>query len=103
MAPSVAATEAVSGHGGGLDKKTKVPAKVSSPGDEMLVLNTIRCLAADLCQQVSTSVRKAVYGEADGPVQRRSSWYCHGCCCYWSCFMAISHEVQPKEPRLGRT
>lgn len=52
MAPSVAATEAVSGHGGGLDKQAKVPAKVSSADDEMLVLNTIRCLAADLCQQV---------------------------------------------------
>lgn len=56
MAPSVAATEAVSGHGAGLDKKPKVPAQAGSAGDEMLVLNTIRCLAADLCQQVSRYV-----------------------------------------------
>lgn len=53
MAPSVAATEAVSGHGAGLDKQPKVPAKAGKAKDEVLVLNTIRCLAADLCQQVS--------------------------------------------------
>jgi hypothetical protein len=56
MAPSVAATEDVSGHGAGLDKDLKVPAGVSSAGDEKIVVNTIRCLAADLCQQVSTPV-----------------------------------------------
>jgi dihydroxyacetone synthase len=55
MAPSVAATESVSGHGAGLDKQPNVPAQVSSAGEEKLVLNTIRCLAADLCQQVSPS------------------------------------------------
>ena len=53
MAPSVAATEDVSGHGAGLDKNLKVAAGVSSAGDEKIVVNTIRCLAADLCQQVS--------------------------------------------------
>jgi dihydroxyacetone synthase len=52
MAPSVAATEDVSGHGAGLDKDLKVSAGVSSAGDEKIVVNTIRCLAADLCQQV---------------------------------------------------
>lgn len=56
MAPSVAATESVSGHGAGLDKQAKVPAKAGKAEDEKLVLNTIRCLGADLCQQVSTSL-----------------------------------------------
>lgn len=57
MAPSVAATEDVSGHGAGLDKQPKVAAGVSSAGEEKLVLNTIRCLAADLCQQVNLPFR----------------------------------------------
>jgi len=56
MAPSVAATEDVSGHGAGLDKNPKVAAGVSSAGDEKIVVNTIRCLAADLCQQVSVPI-----------------------------------------------
>lgn len=60
MAPSVSATEDVSGHGAGLDKKPKVPAELSSAKDEQLVLNTIRCLAADLCQQVSTRLFRRI-------------------------------------------
>lgn len=66
MAPSVAATEDVSGHGAGLDKKPKVPAQAGSAGDEMLVLNTIRCLAADLCQQVRTLSATGLTCGADG-------------------------------------
>lgn len=60
MAPAVAATEPVSGHGAGLEKKPKVPAQAGKAEDETLVLNTIRCLAADLCQQVRLSPQSAL-------------------------------------------
>ena len=70
MAPSVAAADTAVGHSGGLAKQPHVTDKVApvstvfylrhvadqvdalQAGEEMLVLNTIRCLAADLCQQV---------------------------------------------------
>jgi hypothetical protein len=77
MAPSVAAADVIKEHGPGLKQRPNVPHKAApvspestSPTalhlegrsaddtcqaeEEMLVLNTIRCLAADLCQQVST-------------------------------------------------
>lgn len=42
------------GHEAGeLDESPRVPAKAGSKEDEQLVINTIRCLGADLCQQVS--------------------------------------------------
>jgi hypothetical protein len=44
------------GHGPGLKKDPQPAAQVASasasPEDEKVVINTIRCLAADLCQEV---------------------------------------------------
>jgi len=102
MAPSVAATEDVSGHGAGLNKQAKVPAGVSSAAEEKLVLNTIRCLAADLCQQVSVS-RSGATAAADQAVQGWTSWNCHGRRYYRYCSLEISHAVQSQERRLVRS
>jgi hypothetical protein len=51
MSPSVAALDTAQGHSDGLDKKVQTVAKDAD--QERLILNTIRTLAADLCQQVS--------------------------------------------------
>ena len=55
MAPSVAAADTHPGFSDSLSSKPKVPGKAAPAKNEMLVLNTIRCLAADLCQEVSLS------------------------------------------------
>lgn len=62
MAPSVAAADTHPGFSDSLQQKPKVPAKAGSEGEEMLVLNTIRCLAADLCQEVSESCDTSGHG-----------------------------------------
>lgn len=47
-------TTTLNGHpADALDERPHVPAKAGSKEDEQLVINTIRCLGADLCQQVS--------------------------------------------------
>ncbi|WVQ67995.1 transketolase [Kwoniella botswanensis] len=52
------------GHSDKLEKKAATTDKVASPGDEQLVLNTIRCLAADLCQQYKGGHPGTVMGAA---------------------------------------
>ncbi|WVQ99141.1 transketolase [Kwoniella sp. CBS 9459] len=52
------------GHSSGLAKKPATTDKVATPGDEQLVLNTIRCLAADLCQQYKGGHPGTVMGAA---------------------------------------
>ncbi|ORY25855.1 putative dihydroxyacetone synthase [Naematelia encephala] len=65
MAPSIAAADVnAPEHGQGLKSKGKVTDKVAPPADEMLVLNTIRCLAADLCQQFKGGHPGTVMGAA---------------------------------------
>ncbi|KAK8853030.1 transketolase [Kwoniella newhampshirensis] len=64
MAPSVVAADTAPGHSSGLKKSGNVTSKVSSEGDEMLVLNTVRCLAADLCQQYKGGHPGTVMGAA---------------------------------------
>ncbi|KAK4686889.1 dihydroxyacetone synthase, partial [Tremellales sp. Uapishka_1] len=64
MAPSVAAADTGAGHSDGLKQKPQVTSKVSSHEEEMLVLNTIRCYAADLCQQYKGGHPGTVMGAA---------------------------------------
>ena len=40
------------GHSANLVKNAKATDKVASVKEEQIVLNTIRCLGADLCQEV---------------------------------------------------
>lgn len=61
MAPSVAAADTHPGFSDGLSSKPKVLGKAAPAKDEMLVLNTIRCLAADLCQEVSPVFSCKIY------------------------------------------
>ncbi|WVW83577.1 transketolase [Kwoniella bestiolae CBS 10118] len=60
----VAIDQQVNGHSSKLDKKPITTSKVASPGDEQLVLNTIRCLTADLCQQYKGGHPGTVMGAA---------------------------------------
>ncbi|KAJ9099731.1 hypothetical protein QFC20_005609 [Naganishia adeliensis] len=48
----------------GLKKNAQVTDKVASPKEEQLVLNTVRCLAADLCQQFKGGHPGTVMGAA---------------------------------------
>jgi dihydroxyacetone synthase len=53
MTVAVPSAVQANGHGPGLKKDPQPAARVASPEDEKVVINTIRCLAADLCQEVS--------------------------------------------------
>ncbi|WWC61577.1 transketolase [Kwoniella dejecticola CBS 10117] len=59
----VAIGEQVNGHSG-LHKHVAATNRITSPGEEQLVLNTIRCLAADLCQQYKGGHPGTVMGAA---------------------------------------
>jgi hypothetical protein len=67
MAPSVAAADTHPGNSDSLKSKPNVPAKAAPAEDEMLVLNTIRCLAADLCQEVSHDERRPKRRRSEDP------------------------------------
>ncbi|KAJ9119051.1 hypothetical protein QFC22_003542 [Naganishia vaughanmartiniae] len=65
MSPSIALDVHPSGHHSeSLKKDAHVTDKVASPKEEQLVLNTIRCLAADLCQQYKGGHPGTVMGAA---------------------------------------
>lgn len=55
MTVAVPSAVHANGHGPGLKNDPQPAAQIASasPEDEKLVINTIRCLAADLCQEVS--------------------------------------------------
>ncbi|WWC70483.1 transketolase [Kwoniella pini CBS 10737] len=60
---TVAVGQPVNGHSH-LVKDAATTSKITSPGEEQLVLNTIRCLAADLCQQYKGGHPGTVMGAA---------------------------------------
>ncbi|WWC64906.1 transketolase [Kwoniella dejecticola CBS 10117] len=63
MSP-IATQQVNSSHGTELSKNPHVLAKASSPDTEKLVINTIRCLGADLCQQYKGGHPGTVMGAA---------------------------------------
>jgi hypothetical protein len=58
--------EPIEAHGDSLVEAPRVPAQAGSIGEERLVVNTIRCLAADLCQQVSSNTLHTAYAQFKG-------------------------------------
>jgi hypothetical protein len=65
-------TKITNGHAADkLDERPHVPAKAGSKEDEQLVINTIRCLGADLCQQVSR--RACIYRRQLTPSSRAAT------------------------------
>ncbi|GHJ88964.1 hypothetical protein NliqN6_5366 [Naganishia liquefaciens] len=65
MSPSIAAdVHSYVPHFETLKKNAKVTDKVAPPKEEQLVLNTVRCLAADLCQQYKGGHPGTVMGAA---------------------------------------
>lgn len=56
MSPIAQAT-VEQGHSANLVKNAKATDKVASVKEEQIVLNTVRCLGADLCQEVGENER----------------------------------------------
>ena len=69
--------------------------------NEKLVINTIRCLGADLTQEVRI-VDASGLGADFYQVQRWASWHRDGCRCNRRRVMALRDAVQPKESRMVR-
>jgi len=65
--PSKSSPNGTSGdHGDALVEEPRVPAEAASVDNERLVVNTIRCLAADLCEQVGNTLLYQAHSKFKG-------------------------------------